>query len=365
MNQPVKSFFTIVGIFALIYLLWVLRFLIGYIMISAVLAIIISPLINYIHTRKIWKFQLSYNASVIIAMALILSVIVGFVSILAPVLVEESRIISHFNMNTFSESMKEPISQLEYYVKTYQLTDTPNQTSGEFIQAKLKGVFATYSLTNTLSRLISTLGSLTLALISIFFMTFFFVKDRDMLVRIIFTVTPDKYMGQAKEIIRNTRIMLSRYFTGIIIEMSLITLFITVGLSIIGIKNAFAIGFFAGIINIIPYIGPLISISFGLLVSTTTNLNLDFNTQLIPLLIKVASVYLIVRVLDDFLLQPYIFSNSVKSHPLEIFIVIIAAATVAGVPGMIVAVPLYTFFRIIAKEFLSHSKIIRSITKDL
>ena len=365
MNQNIKSFFTIVGIFVLIYIIWLLRLLIGYIMISAVLAIIISPMIIFFHRRKIGKFRISYNTSVIIVMLLIVSIIIGFVSILAPVLIEQSRIISSINVNTFTNSLKEPLSRLQNFVQTYQLTDNPHQSANEFIQSKLKGVFSTFSLTNTLAQLMSTVGSFSMAFVSVVFITFFFVKDRNLLIRIVFSMTPDRFICQAKEIIRNTRLMLSRYFTGVLIEMSLITICVTIGLSIIGVKNAFAIGFFAGIINIIPYVGPLISVCFGSLVCITSNMQLDFNTQIVPMLMKVVSVYATVSILDNFLFQPYIFSNSVKSHPLEIFIVIIAAATFAGVPGMIVAVPLYTFFRIIAKEFLSHSKIVRLITKNL
>jgi predicted PurR-regulated permease PerM len=70
-------------------------------------------------------------------------------------------------------------------------------------------------------------------------------------------------------------------------------------------------------------------------------------------------------VLDAALIQPFIFSKSVKAHPLEVFLVILVAGTVAGIPGMIFAIPSYTIFRVIAREFLSGFKIIRKLTEKI
>ncbi|MEI7597160.1 MAG: AI-2E family transporter [Bacteroidota bacterium] len=365
MNQTLKSFFSIVGIILGIYLLWTLRLIISYILIAVVLSLIINPIVAFIHNLKIWKIKFSYNLSLSLAMMLIISLGFGFISIFAPVLAEQSRIISNINIDILTNTLKEPLSTVESFINQYQLTDNPEQSAQVFIQEKLKGIVSTVNLSSIISNLISAMGSITMALCSIMFITFFFIKDRDLFTRAVFSITPDKYMNQAKEIMRNSRTLLSRYFIGIAIEIILITTIMTIGLSIFGIKNAFAIGFFAGIINVIPYVGPLIGASFGILISITSNLNMDFHSQMIPMLIKVCSVYITVQLLDGFLFQPFIFSNSVKSHPLEIFIVILSAATFAGITGMIVAVPLYSFIRIIAKEFFFRFKIIQSITKDI
>ena len=69
--------------------------------------------------------------------------------------------------------------------------------------------------------------------------------------------------------------------------------------------------------------------------------------------------------IDNFIIQPIIFSNSVKAHPLEIFIIILSAGTIWGITGMLVAIPFYTVIRVIAKEFLSEFKIVQFLTKDI
>ena len=62
--------------------------------------------------------------------------------------------------------------------------------------------------------------------------------------------------------------------------------------------------------------------------------------------------FLIGQIIDNFFSQPFIFSNTVKSHPLEIFILILAAGTLTGPVGMIFAIPLYTSLKVIGQEFL-------------
>ena len=71
------------------------------------------------------------------------------------------------------------------------------------------------------------------------------------------------------------------------------------------------------------------------------------------------------QLIDNFLFQPLIFSNSVKAHPLEIFLVVLSAGIIWGISGMIVAIPFYTLLRIIAKEFLSEFKVIEQLTKNI
>ena len=163
----------------------------------------------------------------------------------------------------------------------------------------------------------------------------------------------------------NTSKMLTRYFGGLVAQISIIAVLLSIGLSILGVENAFLIAFLASIFNVIPYVGPIIGGVLALTLTLTTNLDLDFNSEMLPLLGKIAIVFAIVQLLDNLLIQPIIFSNSVKAHPLEIFLVISIAGTLAGVTGMVLAIPAYTLIRIIAKEFLSGFKVVDSLTRNI
>ena len=131
------------------------------------------------------------------------------------------------------------------------------------------------------------------------------------------------------------------------------------------LKNVILIATICGVMVILPYIGVLIGGAVGLMVCLTSYLGADPTLDILPIIIKFVSVFAAVKLIDDFILQPIIYSKSVKAHPLEIFLVILMAGEVGGVLGMILAIPVYTLFRIIAKEFFIKWKFIKKITENL
>jgi predicted PurR-regulated permease PerM len=143
--------------------------------------------------------------------------------------------------------------------------------------------------------------------------------------------------------------------------MTLITIF----LSILGVKNALLIGFFGGLMNIIPYLGPVIGAILGIIIGITTNLSLGIYTDLLILSAQIAGSFVVANLIDNLVLQPLIYSNSVKAHPLEIFLVIMLGASLAGIPGMILAIPSYTVLRIIAKEFFNGLRVVQKLTERI
>ena len=92
---------------------------------------------------------------------------------------------------------------------------------------------------------------------------------------------------------------------------------------------------------------------------------MDISTILAPLLIYMMLVVAITQLVDNIVFQPVIFSNSVRAHPLEIFVVILASGFAAGIPGMILAIPAYTVLRVFAREFFYNLKAVQKITSSL
>ena len=150
-----------------------------------------------------------------------------------------------------------------------------------------------------------------------------------------------------------------------LLQICLITLYITTALSFFGVQNALLFAFFAAIINVIPYIGPIIGAVFALLVTISSNLDVDFYTVTLPMMIRVVAVFASMQLLDGFVLQPYIFSNSVKAHPLEIFLVVVVGAKLGGVIGMVIAIPIYTILRVVAAVFLQEFKLVQKLTSSI
>ena len=150
-----------------------------------------------------------------------------------------------------------------------------------------------------------------------------------------------------------------------LLQMLGIMILSTAGFTIIGMgfSHAVVVGVFAGLINVIPYIGPWIGSLFGIVVVISNNLNASFMDVTLPLIAFVVVVVMVVQFIDNMVFQTIIYSNSIEAHPLEIFFVTMIAGSLAGIPGMILGIPAYTVLRVIASEFLSEFKVIKSLTK--
>jgi predicted PurR-regulated permease PerM len=208
-------------------------------------------------------------------------------------------------------------------------------------------------------------GNFFITLFSITFITFFFVKDDKLPKQIILGIVPDRYTRRAHRVLVQAELLLTRYFIGLILQISSITLVAYIGLTIIGIKNALLIGFFAGVVNIIPYLGPIIGALFGTFVAISTNLELQTANELLSVIFQVFLVFGVVQMMDNMVFQPLIFSSSVKAHPLEVFIIVLVGGRLGGILGMVAAIPTYTFIRIVAKEFLNEFEVVKRLTYKL
>ena len=217
-------------------------------------------------------------------------------------------------------------------------------------------------MSNILSGFVGFTGDLIILLFAVTFMSFFFMKDDKMVYNILLQLTPPGYEDKVTNILVHSKKLLTRYFIGLLIEETIVGTLVGLGMKFMGVENALLIGFVAGLVNVIPYVGPIIGLIFGMVMILISNMSVDIYTYTVPLLGKAFILYNVVHLIDNIFMQPFIYSSSVKAHPLEIFILILAAGMALGVPGLLLAIPIYTLVRVIAKEFLGQFKIIQSIT---
>ena len=204
-----------------------------------------------------------------------------------------------------------------------------------------------------------------IGIFSVVFITFFFLKEEGLFASFLAAIMPQEYDAKVHHALSDIAIMLRRYFRGLVLQMLSVATFVTIALSLLGIKNALLIGVLAALLNVIPYVGPIIGAVFGIIFTISSGLDLDFYTQMLPQIIKVAAVFAAAQMLDNYILQPYIFSNSVLAHPLEIFIVVLMGAKINGVLGMVLAIPFYTILRAVAGAFLSEFHIVQHLTERM
>ena len=211
------------------------------------------------------------------------------------------------------------------------------------------------------------MGNLLIAVFSITFITFFFLKDQQLFFESILMWVPDKYVENVTRALYSIKRLLTRYFIGIVIQSTCIMILITIGMTIAGIdfQQALVMGLILGILNVIPYVGPWLGLLIAIIMGVASHINQDFTTIVIPLVTYMIIVEAITHLIDNIVFQPIIFSNSVKAHPLEIFIVVLASCFAAGIPGMIFGIPAYTVLRVFAREFFYNFKAVQKITSSL
>jgi len=156
-----------------------------------------------------------------------------------------------------------------------------------------------------------------IAILSVLFISFFFLKEQGLFDKILGSIVPNEYEGETVQAINESSQLLVRYFIGILSQITVITVVVSVGLTLMGINNALLIAFFAALMNVIPYVGPLFGATFGIIITISSHLDLPFYSGMLPLLVKVLIVFAIMQLLDNFVLQPTIFGRSVKAHPCD------------------------------------------------
>lgn len=216
----------------------------------------------------------------------------------------------------------------------------------------------------------SLVVDLFVALFSVTFISFFFIKEEGLFDRIICALVPDKHELTLSKTLNEIKELLSRYFVGLLIEMIGVALIDFLGLWLIArldFSYAIGIAFIAGLLNVIPYVGPIIGevigVMFGIVLKLGVGAGLDVNVWVFALIIL--AIMLTAQLIDNFIYQPLIYSTSIKAHPLEIFIVLLMAGHIGGTIGMLVAIPAYTVVRVVAIRFFYRYKIIQRLVPDL
>ncbi|MBK9107130.1 MAG: AI-2E family transporter [Saprospiraceae bacterium] len=362
-----KYYRYIIGAFLLILLALVFSYFIevvSFILVSWIISMIGQPIMNFLLIRmKLLNFKMGKSLAAGLTLFILLSVIGLLLWMFIPLVIQQAVVLSKVDFNAMSVVLQEPIEKINVWLRSMGLE--PGPSAADQIQSLIGAYFNPGLFSSFFGSLLGKAGYLLIALFSIVFISFFFLKERGLFTEIILAIVPTGYEKKAANVIDDITILLTRYFGGIVIQMTILMILSVSMLSFFGIKNSFLIAFFYAVMNIIPYLGPLIGAVFACLLTISSNLELDFYQQIIPLILNVLTVFFITKVLDDFIIQPYIFSKRVQAHPLEIFIIIMLGARIGGVVGMVLAIPSYTIFRVIAKTFLSEFKVIRKITEDL
>ncbi len=367
MTTTLRNIFIFFGIILLLALAWFFRNIVVYILVSGVLSIMGRPLVDLFSRIKIknWRFPRALGA--LMTVVLMWGVIVLFFVIFVPLVSKQINFLSKIDSERIVQLIEGPITKVESIFRTFNSDITKDLSIKAYIASKISGVLNINMIQNFLGSLINILGNILVAVFSITFITFFFLKDQRLFFESILIWAPDKYTENVTRALFSVKKLLTRYFIGIVIQSTCIMILIDIGMTIAGIdfQQALVMGLILGILNVIPYVGPWLGLFIAIIMGVGSHINMDFNTVVVPLVYYMIIVEAITHLIDNIVFQPFIFSNSVRAHPLEIFVVVLAAGFSFGIPGMILGIPAYTVIRVFAREFFYNFKAVQKITSSL
>jgi predicted PurR-regulated permease PerM len=355
------------GVLAAALFVYFFSNIVVYVAVAWVLSLILEPLVRFFHKHlKIKKFQVGITFCAILAMLVFFAGLSLVFLLFVPLIVQQANNLAAVDYQAVAAALQEPLSHIQDWLVGRGLIEPEPSLEIQFQNAlKSSEWFQPGSIGGLFSSIVAATGSVLAGFFSVVFITFFFLQDETMLPDFMVGILPNEYEERVRHAFFETDRMLTRYFNGVLLQVSALTLFMWLVLSILGIENALLIAFFGALVNLIPYVGPFIGAVFGLFITVSSHLELSFYTEMLPMLLKVLGAFIVMQWLDNYFLQPYIFSKSVKAHPLEIFIVILMGATIGGVLGMVLAIPVYTVLRVIARTFWSRLRIVQTLTEGM
>ena len=347
---------------AILLFCWYFRSTLIYVVLSFVVSLVCRPLVRGMRRISIKGKSAPDWLLAVVSIFIVLGGLILVVTQIIPVVVNIIR-----DASLFSDMH---LDNINGWIVSLIPGLTPDFDAVGPILNYLKGLTADFSITGVLGSVVSVVADVGVGLFAVVFISFFFVKDEGLFARIVTALTPDRIEASVADAIADIEHLLSRYFVGLIIEMAAVALVDFLGLwavARIGFGYALGIGFIAGLLNIIPYVGPLIGEVLGVLLCVVlkygAGVGLDVNIWMFALI--VLAVMLTAQLIDNFVLQPLIYSSSIQSTPLEIFIVMLMAGHMGGAVGMLAAIPAYTVVRVIAGRFFYDKKIVRRLMPDM
>lgn len=357
-----------IGVIAILALLcWYFRGILLYVVLAFVVSLIGKPIKKLLAKIRIAGHSAPDWLLAILTLVLIFGGLFLLFTRMVPVIsgiISDASIFSHIKLpegNVIEDINKWVISVIPGISEDFDAVGV--------LLDRVKEVVSDISVTSLLGSVASAVAGIVVGLFSVAFISFFFIKNDGLFGRIIAALVPDRIEESVGKAISDIERLLSRYFIGLLVEMTGVALLDFLGLWLIariGAGYALGIAFIAGILNIIPYIGPLIGEILGVLLCVVlkygVGVGLDVNIWVFAGIVLV--IMLSVQLIDNFIYQPLIYSSSIQATPLEIFIVILVAGHIGGVLGMLAAIPAYTVIRVVAGRFFYKQKAVRRLIPD-
>ena len=356
-DKIIRGIATLIIIAAVVAVVGYLWHVVLYVVAAAVLAILGRPLVHILNSVSLFGRRMSRGIAAAITLVVIWIIAGGLLALFAPLILSKAYELAYLEWDSIKEVISQALLDVEVFLESNLPIDVPNLE--DMLREKFSSIFTPDMLEGVAGYALNAV----IAFFSISFITFFFLREDGLFYKGVALFFPDKYHENVYRALDSITKLLSRYFAGLFVESIVLMTVISVVMMLFGMEasDALIIGLIMGVMNVVPYAGPVIGATISMLLSMLTPINGDIVFTIVVL----ASTIIVVKVIDDFIIQPTLYSERVQAHPLEVFLVILAAGFIGGVWGMLLAIPMYTILRVFAREFLSEYSIVQKLTNQM
>lgn len=323
------AFFAILGLIIL-WFIYIEREILTPFVLAAIFAYIVNPLVNFLSRTVRLPRTLSV---IIIYLSIVGLVVLGGVA-LSKRIIEESSQLQQFVSDLIKRAEIE-INALPEWSKP-ALKETLSSLDRSKILALTPSLLALFP--QAISRIVS--------FVIFLFSTFFFLKEGRAIIDKFLNFVPNDYKIEVEILIRKINSVLGGYLRGQIFMIILMSSVFFIILSVFNVKFALILAVFSGIAEIVPFIGPIVATTLaGFVTFTSQSSNFGLNPLQTTLAVVVA--YIILRQIQDIFVIPFVMGKITKLHPLIVLFSVIAGGHLAGILGLILAVPIAGIVRIL------------------
>ncbi len=301
--------------------------------IAALIAYILDPLASFFVARGLSRMQ----ATIIIFIA-IAAIVAGFFAFLLPPFINELKTIE---TGIASGSSNQFFNDIETWI-----TDKIPIITKENLDFQNRLLEMARNMSSSVFSIVGSMVSIVTTLVIIPFAVFFLLKDGPHMKKALVSMVPNRYFEMVLNLIYKTDLQLGGYLRGQFFDALIIGILSTIAMWILGVPYFILIGLFAGLANMIPYVGPLTGAIAAILVVV-------LNGGGGNLLLFVALAFIIIQLLDNVLVQPLVVAKSVDLHPLIIIFAVIIGGQFFGILGMLLAVPVTGMIKVLFGELYS------------
>lgn len=334
LDYSTKVIFRVVGVLLALAFLWVVRDIVVIILLSLVLSSAMEPMVDYLNRHKIPR-----SVSVLGVYFVVIAVVALIISLMAPLVIEQFKLLSQ-NLPSYTAQIESRYPDLTAFL------------GGADLGNVIHTLFSSGGGADTLFNRTVGFFNGVFAVISVLVISFYLVAADRGMKHFIRDLVPTAQQNVVMGLIEKVQHKMGLWVVGQLILSVFIFLLTYLGLTILGVKYALFLALIAGLLEVVPYVGPFLSaipaIFFALIQSPA-------------LVVGVIVLYVIIQKTEGYVLVPKVMEKTVGTSPLVVLLALLVGFKLAGVLGLLLAVPLAGAITVVIAELFQekpHQKLI-------